>query len=110
MDLSSLAQMKPTDRGIKTYGIPLVFEKGFEGIDGYQQPLHKTTLCQTKSGLRLYGTREIITKQGWTQTDSNRHLHDLDDYWNKFLLDNIGVGLKGCRTVRLTTDIRGTTR
>src|SRR4051812_44603487 len=91
---SSIAQMDATKNGIKTYGIPLVYEPGFEGIDGYQQPLHKTTVCKTENGLRLYATRDIINKDGLVQIDNGHHHEALDKYWDELLLNHVGVDRK----------------
>lgn len=103
--------MDATSNGIKPYGIPLVYEPEFKSqIQGYQEPLHKPTVCKTENGLRLYATRDTITKEGRVMFDNGREDGYFNEYWEDLLQTYVGVGLADCRTLRLTSDIKGTTR
>lgn len=102
--------MDATSNGAKPYGIPLVYEPEIKSVvKGYQEPLHKPTVCKTENGLRLYATSVTITKEGRVMYDNGREYGFANEYWDDLLKKYVGVGLEGCRTLRLTSDIRGTT-
>ena len=105
---SSITQLPATQNGIKTYGIPLVYVN--HKYNFYTDELYKPTVCKTKTGLRMYATKNVINKDGTVQDDSGHSSEYMNKYWDKALLKYLGVGLDGCRTMRLTSDIKGTTR
>ena len=94
--------MKTQEKDFESYGIFLTLEDLTAVGDGSSKrpkklELFYPTACKSKEGLRVYGTRFLVGKDGKVRASDNE-ITQLKDDLGKFKVD-----VKDCRTVYLTS-------
>jgi hypothetical protein len=100
-----LSQLKTQEKVFQLYGISLTLDDQSGTSDGKgrkkKQELFYPTACKTRQGLRIYGTRYLVDKEGKVRA-SDEEVKQLN-----YEMDKLGVKVKDCHTVYLTSDNSG---